>query len=629
MAGADPGAGPERQVHAAGEPRAPRQVGWREALARPTWPPTVGGDERVGTQMQRLKVVKTAALAACLAIALAACGGDGGGGAPSGGGDQGQGTKGGTLRIVNNADVDYLDTATAYSTNGFALERIYSRQLYSFDSTKTGNEVTVPVPDLSDGPAQVTNNNTTFTFKIRKGVKWAPPATGEVTAEDFVRGVERMYDKATPSGGQSYSSLIKGAAAFGEGKAKTIDGLVASGDTLTITLEKPAADFLSVLAMPFFSPQPKEAEKYKVGADYSKHVIGSGPYTVKEYVPTKSMEFVRNTNWDPATDPLRKAWADRVTMRIGLEPDAIQQTIERGDADLSLDTSPPNAALQRLSTDPQLKQQFSVQTTGCIRYFTLGTTPASDTPQAKVSDVKVRQAINYALDKVALQRARGGPLAGDPASTILTPTLLGFQKYDLYPSPDFKGDVAKAKQLLSEAGFPNGMTLNYVGPNAGKGAAVNTAVQASLQRVGINLKQKLFSGFAVYTDSLGLPRKAKEHQIGQAGWCPDYPGDGARSFIVPLLDGRSIIPSGNSNYGLYNNPEVNTKIDQALAEPDQAKRGALWAEIDKQIMQDAPWAPFLYDKTQYFWSKRVKNWIYSPWPSEPDLTALWLNPTTP
>ncbi|HEV8651756.1 MAG TPA: ABC transporter substrate-binding protein [Actinomycetes bacterium] len=580
--------------------------------------------------MQRLKVVKAAALAACLAIVLAACGGDGGGTAPSGtGGAQGQGTKGGTLRVVNNSDVDFLDTADAYSTLGFSLERLYSRQLYSFDSTKTGEELTVPVPDLADGAAQVTNNNTTYTFKIRKGIKWAPPATGEVTAEDFVRGVKRMYDKATPSGGQSYSNLIKGAADFGSGKAKEISGIQATADTLTITLEKPAADFLSILAMPFFSPVPKEAEKYKVGADYSKHVIGSGPYTVKEYIPTKSMEFVRNTNWDPATDPLRKAWVDKVTMRIGLEPDAIQQTIERGDADLSLDTQPPNAALQRLSTDPKLKQQFSVQTTGCTRYFTLGTTPAFDTPQAKVSDVKVRQAINYALDKVALQRARGGPFAGDPASTVLTPTLLGYQKYDLYPSADFKGDVAKAKQLLTEAGFPNGITLNYVGGNAGKAAAVNTAVQAGLQRAGINLKTKLYSGFAVYTDSLGLPRKAKEHQIGQAGWCPDYPGDGARSFIVPLLDGRSIIPSGNSNYGLYNNPAVNTKIDQALAEPDKTKRGALWGEIDKQIMQDAPWAPFVYDKQQLFWSERTKNFIWTPWATEPDLTAIWLNPNTP
>jgi peptide/nickel transport system substrate-binding protein len=580
--------------------------------------------------MQRLKVVKAAALLAGLAMVVAACGGGGGGGTSSGGGGSaGQGTKGGTLRVVNNSDVDYLDTADAYSTLGFSLERLYSRQLYSFDSTKTGDALNTPVPDLADGPAQVSANNTVFTFKIRTGVKYAPPATGEVTGPDFVRQVEAMYDKATPSGGQSYSNLIKGAADFGAGKAKTISGMVASGNTLTITLVKPAADFLSILAMPFFSPRPKEAEKYKPGADYSKHVIGSGPYTLKSYVPTKSMEFVRNTNWDPATDPLRKAWVDGMTMRIGLEPDAIQQTIERGDADMSLDTSPPNASLQRLSTDPKLKQQFAVETTGCSRYFTLETNPKADTPQAKISDVKVRQAINYALDKVALQRARGGPLAGDPASTILTPTLIGFSQFNLYPSPDNKGDIAKAKQLLSEAGFPNGITLNYVGQNAGKSAAVNTAAQSGLARANIKLNIKTFSGFSIYTDSLGLPAKRTQHQMGNAGWCPDYPGDGTRSFMVPLLDGRSIQPAGNNNYGEYNNPAVNANIDRALAEPDKTKRGQLWNQIDKQIMTDAAWAPYLYDKTQYFWSPRTKNWVWTAWSTEPDLTALWLNPNTP
>src|SRR6266704_2836488 len=159
--------------------------------------------------MQRLKLAKAAALVAGLAMVAAACGG--GGGTTSGGGaSQGNGTKGGTLRVVNNSDVDYLDTADAYSTLGFTLERAYARTLYSFDITK-------------------------------------------------------------------------GAEDFGSGKAKDISGMVASGNSLTVNLVKPAADFLSIVALPFFAPVPKEAERYKGGADYSKHVIGSGPYTLKTY----------------------------------------------------------------------------------------------------------------------------------------------------------------------------------------------------------------------------------------------------------------------------------------------------------------------------------------------------------
>src|SRR6266540_3341436 len=522
--------------------------------------------------------LRLAALALVVALAASACGGGGGTGGTS---DQGGNpVKGGTLRIYNQNDVDFLDTALGYYTVTLALQRAYARTLYSWDISKTGDAHTIPVPDLSDGPAKVSGNNTVFAFKIRKGVRWAPPATGEVTPEDFVYAIERMYDKTNPSPGQSYSNLIKGADEFAAGKAQTISGIVASGDTVTYTLKKPAPDFLSIVALPFFAPVPRSyASKYKVGPDYGKHIVGSGPYTLKSYTPEKSIELIRNSNWEP-----------------------------------------PNAALQRLINDPELKKRFAVETTGCIRYFALGTDPRA----GSISDVRVRQAVNYAIDKIAIQRVRGGPLAGDPASTILTPTLLGYQKYDLYPSQDNKGDPVKAKQLLAQAGFPNGITLTYVGPNSGKGDAVNTAVQASLARANIKLKIRKLAGSSVYTDSLQKTADRAKHQIGQAGWCPDYPGDGTRSFMVPLVDGRSIQPTGNNNYGEYNNAAVNAKIDQALAEPDRDKRAALWSEIDGQAMKDAIWAPFLYDKTQFFWSTRVHNWKYTSWGANPELPAIWL-----
>jgi ABC-type transport system substrate-binding protein len=565
-------------------------------------------------------VLRMTILAVVVVLVASACGGGGGEGGPS---DQGGNpVKGGTMHIFNQDDVDYLDTALGYYTVTLALQRTFARTLYSWDIEKTGDAHSIPVPDLADGEAKISANNTVFAFKLRNGVGWAPPATGDVTADDFVYAVERMFDKTNPSPGQSYALLIKGAAEFASGKAKTISGIAVNGDTITFTLNKPAPDFLSIMSLPFFAPVPRAyASKFKVGPDYGKHIVGSGPYTLKSYTPEKSIELVRNSNWDAATDPLRKAWVDAIEMRIGLEPEAIQQAIERGDADFSLDAQPPNASLQRLSTDPQLKNRFAVETTGCIRYFALGTHKDA----GAISDVRVRRAINYAIDKIAIQRVRGGPLAGEPASTILTPPLLGYQKYDLYPTPESKGDPAKAKQLLAEAGHPNGLTLNYVGPDSGQGAQVNVAVQASLARVGIKLNIKTLAGSKVYNDSLNLPAKRTEHQIGQAAWCFDYPGDGTRSFMVPLIDGRSIQPANNNNYSEYNNPAVNAKIDQALAEPDRDKRAALWAEVDRQAMEDAVWAPFLYDKTQFFWSARLRNWQFTTWGANPELPALWID----
>jgi peptide/nickel transport system substrate-binding protein len=173
------------------------------------------------------------------------------------------------------------------------------------------------------------------------------------------------------------------------------------------------------------------------------------------------------------------------------------------------------------------------------------------------------------------------------------------------------------------------VTLTYVGPSTGKGPAALSVLRTSLAHAGIRLESKEYPGYKVYTDSLQLQSKKDEHQIGLARWCPDIPGNGARSFIGVLLDGRKITPAANNNYGDYNNPEVNAMIDQAYATEDPARRNSLWGEIDRKIMEDAPWVPLIDERQTYFWSARVKQWRFSPWISNPDITNLWLDPNTP
>jgi peptide/nickel transport system substrate-binding protein len=225
--------------------------------------------------------------------------------------------------------------------------------------------------------------------------------------------------------------------------------------------------------------------------------------------------------------------------------------------------------------------------------------------------------------------AIGGRFAGEPASTVLSPTLAGYSAFDLYPSTDSRGDQAKARQLLADAGHPNGLTLNYVGQANDKGQALFSALRNSLQQVGIRLNPKFYDGYEVYTRSLRLRSKRNEHQVGAARWCPDYPGDGSRSFIGVLLDGRKLSPTSNNNYGDYDNPEVNEMIDRAYGARDAKERNALWGRIDHQVMEDAAWAPLVYDREAFFWSARVRNWTFTPWLSNPDITNLWLDPNMP
>src|ERR687887_953479 len=281
--------------------------------------------------------------AALLALALVAAACEGARSGAERPGEAGAGVKGGTLRVIDQSDVEAFDPGIAYGAADLALLRGVARELSSYDPRLPDERAATPVPDLADGPYQLSADGRAYTFRIRRGVNYAPPVNREVRAADFVYAVERQFDRRNPSP-NPYAWLIRGVAAFAAGKARTISGLQALDDhTLRITLDRPASDFPSILTLPFFSPVPKEyASRYRPGPDYARHVVGSGPYTLRRYQPGSVIELVRNQNWDPRTDPLRSAWVDAITVRIlgnrGGQRD-IQRAIERGDADLG----PPRA----------------------------------------------------------------------------------------------------------------------------------------------------------------------------------------------------------------------------------------------------------------------------------------------
>jgi peptide/nickel transport system substrate-binding protein len=538
----------------------------------------------------------------------------------------GNGVRGGTLRVLSADDIVTLDTAGIYSP---AIARAYARTLYGYNLTGPPEQVPVPVPDIASGPPQLSADRRTYTFRLRAGVRYAPPVNREVTAQDFITAVERFYDKTSPSpDGQRFADLIAGASRFGAGKASRISGLAApDARTLKITLVKPAADLLSILTLSSFAPVPGEyAASYAVGANYSGHVVGSGPYTPATYIPRQSVVLVRNPNWDPATDPLRKAWVDRIQVKTGVSIASIQRAIEREEADLSLESQVPQARVAALRANPEQSRRLSVNPTGNQLFLALGTHRGA----GAIADVRVRQAVNYAIDKIAYRDAIAGRFAanGELASTIMAPGSLGYHHHDLYPSPGGRGDPAKARALLVAAGYPHGLTLGFVTVGSGRYAAGRKPIEESLARAGIHLKVTTYEGPDRFFEALRNHAKRLEHQVAQTGWAQLLPGDNARDTIVPQYDSR-IDPAVSGNFSEYNNPAVNRLIDRALAEPDRDRRAAMWGEIDQQIMQDAPLVPLIWENYSFQWASRVYGWRYDPWTAMPDLTAPWLDPPSP
>jgi peptide/nickel transport system substrate-binding protein len=537
------------------------------------------------------------------------------------GDDDGDGVRGGTLRVLSTEPDVPLDTANTYGP----IVRAYARTLYSYNTAGPPEQRTVPVPDIASG-YQLSADRRTYTFTLRLGVRYAPPVSREVTARDFITAIQRFYaDKESPPYWQQYADLIAGAAAFGAGKASRISGLTApDAGTLTITLDQPAGDFLSILTLPGFAPVPGEyAANYQVGANYSGHVVGSGPYTLTTYDPGRLIVLDRNPKWDPATDPLRKAWVDRIEVKLDIGTASIQQAIEREEADLSLTSHVPQPRVTALRADPERSQRLSVNTTGSTLFLVLGTHPKA----GAIADVRVRQAVNYAIDKVGYRDAVAGRYAatGEVASTILAPGSLGYRPYDLYPTPGGRGDPVKAKALLAEAGYPKGLTLGFATFGSGILAAGRKPIEESLARAGIRLKVKTYEPVEPHFEALRNHAKRLEHQLAQSIWISDYPGDNARQSILPIYDSRLNI----NHLSEYHNPEVNRMIDRALAEPDQTRRAAMWGEIDQQIMRDAPLVPLVWERYSFQWASRVHGWVYDPWTVGPDLTSVWLDPPSP
>lgn len=249
----------------------------------------------------------------------------------------------------------------------------------------------------------------------------------------------------------------------------------------------------------------------------------------------------------------------------------------------------------------------------------------SPNAQGALKKLEVRQALNYAVNKKNIIQILGGPDLFKPLGQILSPTITGYQEFDPYATPDSAGDPAKAKQMLADAGYPNGLDLIYLYRNKGKAPAIATTLQADLKKSGINLKLKQVPPADFYTQHLQKPSatKAGDWDLAGPGWNPDWQGNAARSFFVPLLDGRQC-GEGSTNYACYNNPEVNKLIDQALAESDVDKASDLWHEADQKTMADAPWVPVTTGKNPLYHSKRVGNYNLFDFASNADITNVFL-----
>lgn len=513
-------------------------------------------------------------------LALTACNGS-----TAQGGSTGEAVRGGTLHVLASTDLEHLDPARNYVTSSQNVARLIYRTLTTV-APKPGQAGGEIVPDLATDTGKPSDGAKTWTFTLKDGVKFEDGQP--ITSKDIKYGVERSFAPDLPEGAPYARMWLVGGENY-KGPYEHPQGLPSietpDDNTIVFRLNRPVADFGSAASLPLFAPVPREQD---TGVGYDGRPVSSGPYKIERFEPKKRLELVRNTHWDPKTDDVRKGLPDRVVLELNLDPAVVDQRLVAGQgADAEAIAMEPigAATVGRVVSDPALKNRLITGESINTRFLTL------NTRRAPLDDVKVRQAIAFALDKDALRTVRGGPIAGDLATTLLPPGLAGHAPDDQFPSPDGKGDVAKAKALLAEAGLAQGFAVTLDTPSTAGGKAQGEAVQAALSRVGITVTINAISPSAFYST---IANTAQIHDMAIDGWTPDWAGP---STYLPLIfDSRLITSEGNNNHSQYHSDAVNKRFDEIAALPDPAAAATAYGELSRQIARDVPVVPFLWDK---------------------------------
>ncbi|NEB05727.1 ABC transporter substrate-binding protein [Streptomyces sp. SID13726] len=512
--------------------------------------------------------------------------------------------KGGTVTYEYSDVPDSFDPGNTYYAYMYNLSRLYARPLMTFQPG-AGEEGNKLVPDLAEKAGVPSDGGKTWTYKIRSGLKYQDGTA--ITSKDVKYAVERSnFARDVLSLGPNYfQQFMEGGKAYkGPYKDKSAEGLksIETPDDTTIVfkLNRPFQEFDYLVATPQTAPVPQAKD---TGIDYVKSIVSSGSYKFQSYDEGKQAVLVRNENWDPKTDPLRKQYPDKIVVKLKVNAETIDQDVQAGDA-IDLGGTGVQAATQaKVVNDAKLKANTDNTYGGRLVYM------AINNQVAPFDKVECRKAVEYAVDKVSVQTAEGGPIRGDIATTVLPPDITGYAKADVYATTDNKGDVAKAKEQLKACGKTTINTNISARSDRPQEIDAATAIIASLKKVGINASLKQYPSGKYFTDYAGVPTFDKKQNIGlhMMQWGADW--NSGYGFLQQILHGDAIGASGNTNLSYLNDKQINEMLEQAIATEDDTARNALYAQIDKRAMDLAALVPLTYFKVLLYRPANYTNLV--------------------
>ena len=482
---------------------------------------------------------------------------------------------GGNIVITYKDDVATLDPAIGYDWQNWSMiKSLYDGLMDYVPGTTTLR------PGLAES-YELSADGLTYTFKLRAGVTFHNGR--EMTAEDVKYSLDRVTNPATQSPGAGFFGSIAGFDAAGDGGLSGVE--VVDPLTVKITLSRPDATFLHVMALNFASVVPKEAVD-EAGADFGKKPVGTGAFRLAEWTLGQRLVFEKNAGYWREGVP----YLDSVTFEVGQEPVVALLRLQSGEVDVPGDGIPP-AKFQEVMADPAQAERVVQGGQLHTGYVTLNVT------QPPVDNVKVRQAVNMAINKDRIVQIING--RAKPATQPLPPSMPGYTE----GYAGYAYDPEAAKALLAEAGLAEGFETDLYVMNTDPNPRIAQAIQQDLAAVGITASiQSLAQANVIEAGGAGT---APMIWSGGMAWIADFPDPS--NFYGPIL-GCAGAGDGGWNWSKFCDEALDAKATEADSMADPAKaadRMKLWSDVYMAVMEQAPWVPVFNEERYTMKSPRM------------------------
>jgi peptide/nickel transport system substrate-binding protein len=492
------------------------------------------------------------------------------------------GKQGGAITIAQGSQPDSLDPAVAYTSNSWEpLWLVYTAPLtYRRAEGAGGAEL---IPGVATALPKISADGKTYSFRIREGLKYSDGSP--VAANDFEHAVKRVLN--LESGGTYLFEGIEGAIEYidaGEADGD-IGGITADDKTGEVTIELTAADgsFSNVLATTFAGFVPADTPFENLTKDPPP---GVGPYEITKSVPNREFVMEKVPGFDIPDIP--KGNVDTITTKIVKSPARQAQDVIAGELDYMQDAPPTDLTAE---IKARYSDRYKEWPTLSVNYFFLNQAlPPFD-------DEQVREAVNVAVDSRAIARLFGGRLSA--TCNLIPAGIPGHAERDCpFGDPNAPGDTAKAKQLIEDAGATGEKVTVYANNDTNR-PQIGEYYTGLLNEIGLDANLRVVDG-AVYMSTIGNAKT--KAQTGLANWFADFPHP---ATFMQQVDGTTIQPTNNGNYGNVDDPEINKEIAALLPETDLPAVADRWASLDERVVDKSYIAPYGSEELTTFLSDRM------------------------